>query len=117
MKLIEKACDRFSSTMKLFLLVWFFSSALARLSEKESMQPEDQVFWDRFLRTGGGGGNSLNYDPTAAPIPNCRLGDVGVECCVTSDCANPTIEVCESKICIGKGNPRFTLTWTGDGTY
>jgi hypothetical protein len=50
--------------MKLFLLVWFFSSAFARLSDKESMQPEDQAFWDRLLRTGGG---SMPSGPTPPP--------------------------------------------------
>jgi hypothetical protein len=58
---------------------------------------------------------SLNF-PTAAPIANCSLGDGGVECCATSDCANPTVKICESNKCLGKGNPRFTLTWIGDGT-
>ena len=51
--------------MKLFLLIWFFSSTWARLSEKESMAPDDQEFWDRWLRTGSY--NSLY--PTTAPTP------------------------------------------------
>jgi hypothetical protein len=48
---------------------------------------------------------------------SCSLDDVTVECCATSDCADPALDVCESRFCIGRGNPRFTLTWTGDGMY
>jgi hypothetical protein len=49
--------------MKLFLFVWLFSLAFARISEKESMQPEDQLFWNRLLRTGG----SMPSGPTPPP--------------------------------------------------
>jgi hypothetical protein len=45
----------------------------------------------------------------------CRLDDVNVECCATSDCEDPTTDICESRYCIGRGKPRFTLSWSGDG--
>ena len=42
----------------------------------------------------------------------------GVECCVVSDCGLSFINFfCEANKCIRKGNPRFTLTWFGEGTY
>jgi hypothetical protein len=48
----------------------------------------------------------------------CDLEELGIECCVASDCGDPltTDFTCETNKCIQNGNPRFTLTWYGDGT-
>lgn len=47
----------------------------------------------------------------------CDLTQFGVECCAVSDCGSSSSEiVCTSNKCIAKGNPRFTLSWFGDGT-
>ena len=39
------------------------------------------------------------------------------ECCEDSDCDDPVAEVCEQRVFVFRGNPRFTLSWTGDGEY
>jgi hypothetical protein len=36
-----------------------------------------------------------------------------VQCCVDADCISG--RVCQDNMCISKGNPRFTLSWYGDG--
>jgi hypothetical protein len=48
----------------IYLTLLFASPILARISEQESLQPEDKIFWDRFL------GNDYHYSikPTSAPV-------------------------------------------------
>lgn len=38
-------------------------------------------------------------------------------CCEPSDCGDPCLFTCEAGECLSKGNPRFTLTWTGNDDY
>ena len=45
-------------------------------------------------------------------IKNCVKGSL-IECCGNNDCAPGLL--CESSACIANGNPRFTLSWYGDG--
>ena len=45
---------------------------------------------------------------------NCDILATNAECCADTDC--PIGYVCEESVCIAEGNPRFTLTWFGDGT-
>ena len=49
---------------------------------------------------------NFNYLPATAPGP---------ECDTNSDCASGSI--CNAGTCVLEGSPRFTLTWTGEGTY
>lgn len=102
----------FQPTMKIFWLTMFVSVVLAEAVDDAPLTPEDKEFWDRFLKV-----DALSVPvtpPVMAPVVPCNPQDV--ECCVTSDCDNPAISVCEANVCIGKGNPRFTLTWSGLGT-
>jgi hypothetical protein len=48
--------------------------------------------------------------PTMSPVGVCDLKFV--ECCTGQDCLGD--EVCTQNTCIDEGEPRFTLTWTGD---
>ena len=43
----------------------------------------------------------------------CNITSGMVQCCVDNDCTSG--RVCQDNICISKGNPRFTLSWYGDG--
>jgi uncharacterized protein YfaP (DUF2135 family) len=49
--------------------------------------------------------------PTQSPISDCNPSEE--ECCSDTDCAFGA-EICVQRTCIDRGNPRFTLTWTGD---
>lgn len=60
-------------------------------------------------RTGAGDSEIFLFDftsqfPTAVPLT--------LECTSTSECS--TDEVCVQETCIDTGNPRITMTWTGD---
>jgi hypothetical protein len=46
---------------------------------------------------------------------DCTLGVNGTECCNDADCSGE--KHCVSYLCALKGNPSFTLTWFGGGTY
>lgn len=48
---------------------------------------------------------------SAESAATCSLNDN--ECCDDSDC-DVSQEICVQGTCIDRGNPRFTLTWTGD---
>ena len=43
----------------------------------------------------------------------CSVEFPGVDCCSNEDCVNLQ-GLCISNTCVTDGNPRFTLTWTGD---
>ena len=45
----------------------------------------------------------------------CDASDPDIQCCENSDCGNNTIFSCVSNTCVGRGLPRFSLTWFGDG--
>ena len=55
-----------------------------------------------------------NGDGPALPPNTCNL--VKDECCQDSDCRVGE-EVCYLRTCIDNGNPRFTLSWTGDHDF
>jgi hypothetical protein len=55
--------------------------------------------------------------PTPPPSPRpCVVGEFGVECCSTDDCGAGNF-LCTANKCIANGNPRFTLTWFGNGRF
>ena len=45
----------------------------------------------------------------------CDTADPSVECCNDQDCPTPDSQTCIAGLCLNDGNPRFSLTWTGDG--
>mmetsp|Transcript_14896 Transcript_14896/g.48599 ORF Transcript_14896/g.48599 Transcript_14896/m.48599 type:complete len:498 (-) Transcript_14896:144-1637(-) len=38
----------------------------------------------------------------------------GIECCVDADCGDDTQFLCETSVCLNRGDPRFALAWVGD---
>ena len=71
------------------------------------------------IRSGVGSSATFTFDfgsfvePTSAPTKdNVSCNPSPDECCVNEDCL--VTEVCTQRVCIDKGTPRFTLTWTGN---
>eukprot|EP00934_Nitzschia_sp_Nitz4_P006760 Nitzschia sp. Nitz4//scaffold90_size81538//32378//38032//NITZ4_005319-RA/size81538-augustus-gene-0.92-mRNA-1//-1//CDS//3329560011//6750//frame0 len=54
---------------------------------------------------------SSDYTPMSMLSTTCDSDSV--ECCLDSDCDIQN-ELCVQQTCIDRGNPRFTLSWTGD---
>ena len=48
------------------------------------------------------------------PCAECSVGLPNVQCCSNEDCIGQAGDVCVSNTCVFEGNPRFTLSWTGD---
>ncbi len=57
------------------------------------------------------GADTTENDDTVDSSPRCALNDN--ECCKDSDCKVDQ-ELCIQRTCVDRGNPRFTLSWTGD---
>jgi uncharacterized protein YfaP (DUF2135 family) len=70
-------------------------------------------------QSGNGNSGELTYDFTMGSnlaVEDQLLADCSLsteECCTDTDCPLED-EICVQQICIAEGNPRFTLTWTGD---
>lgn len=60
--------------------------------------------------------DKFKCDMRQCALVNCDTSDPDIDCCDVGDCGDdPEVFSCTSNKCVAKGNPRFTLTWFGDG--
>jgi hypothetical protein len=60
---------------------------------------------------------SFHCQSNSCVLRDCKTSLQDVECCADDDCSSggSSSIACVSNVCINNGDPRFTLTWFGDG--